>query len=692
MKRKWRFYFLLLVNSFIIGRWLKANGNVDRSYCIRLTLIKRSLDNSDKRQGPSGPNGTNSSSSTPTNLSSSQNGHLKNGQHLNCSMSNGLLDQANSDCLDENDLSTNGLLLDDEDSLDEANTKSSSLIMNPGMNAAISQQHLQHLDASLDLTNCQPVNQPHAGSLSMQASGLNASHQPNELNASNCAITQNSITNNSIKLEQFGGSQQLPASQIGAIHDPKHSQIAQNYPHFENSYLQLEDRKVDLSNCRQSDCTALDCRPNLQCSRQSDGYSDSFNLLHNALSTESANAKCSTSLNSSLNSGAQHLPSTGKRGRAKRTAAWSSNQKPNNSSNHSSNMHSSYPIKSDPTCSPPSMIPTPPMENKLNCSGNQLHPNLVQSPLINDLPAGEFYPQSRSSILGATLQNRLNANAGYASMEMINNHRRAYPSPSSSTSSSYMSPTSQTLNHSPNSNFASTATEIQSNKFSSTSMLHPNNNAINAYPPPTRLDQTSQNVFLYNSAPIGQPTPTNLETDNQTSFGCENNTAAAKPYSNQCLSTNSNIYNVSIEQPQQVYAGNSQTNEQFSNQSSYPGSTYLSSSQQQQFVSQPNSTYQQPPATNGYHVNNFNSNSYQQAPSGGQFSFADQQYGSNKGDLFYGQPDSNYHGGSSDLAYANGQMLNDGFSATNDYYADYGNACQPFSSENYGTQDYQQLS
>lgn len=683
--------------------------------CIKLTDEQPP----DKRQGPSGPNGTNSNSSTPTNLSSSQNGHLKNGQHLNCSMNNGMLDQANSDCLDEHDLSTNGLLLDDEDSLDETTTKS-SLIMNSNMNAG--QSHLQ-LDNSLELAACQQ-NQlaGQAGGLPMGSNHLNTSLQSNhanELNASSCALTQNSIMNSQIKIEPFNSSQSH-SSQIAPIHNASKICTSQNYPtifqQVESGYPPLEDRKVDsqLVNCRQSDCVAPDCRPSLmQCSRQSsiESYSsDSFNLLHSALSTSSepANSKCSTSLNAATMNGGPHLanshPATGaKRGRAKRNSTnWSNNQKLNNSSNQ---MHSSY-IKNDANCSPPSMIPTPPMENKLNCSGNQLHPNLVQSPLLNDLPATEFYPQQqqRGSILGATLQNRPPAangpppaaGTGYASMEMINNHRRAYPSPSSSTSSSYMSPTSQTLNHSPNSNsFASTAGtsgELSgNNKFSSNAMLqHPSTglpHQANAYQPPRAVDQN--NVFLYNNAPIA-PATTQPENDNQTSFNCENNApAASKPYSNQCLSTNSNIYNVNIEQPpQQAYAASSQSNEQSFQQPYSAGGMYLPSGQQ--FVQQSNPTYQ--PA-NGY--GNFNnSNSYQQPPNGQQFNFADSQpYGSSKGDLFYGTADSNYHTSSGDLAYSNGQMLNDGFSAGNDYYSDgvYGN-CQPFGTENYGVQDYQQLS
>lgn len=629
-------------------------------------------------------------------------------------MNNGLLDQANSDCLDEHDLSTNGLLLDDEDSLDEATTKSSSLIMNAG----IGQSHMQ-LENNLELTACQQ-NQlgNQTGGLPMGSVHLNASIQSNlanDLNASSCALAQNSITN-SIKIEPFNSSQPH-SSQIAPNPHAPNAKIctSQNYPIFqqvENSgYPPLEDRKGDsgLISCRQSDCSAPDCRPSLmQCSRQSsiESYSsDSFNLLHSALSTsgEPANSKCSTSLNATMNGGGPHLanshPAAGaKRGRAKRTSTnWSNNQKLNNSSNQ---MHSSY-IKSDANCSPPSMIPTPPMENKLNCSGNQLHPNLVQSPLINDLPAIEFYPQSRASILGATLQNRppaangQPAPGGYASMEMINNHRRAYPSPSSSTSSSYMSPTSQTLNHSPNSNsFASTAGSgggelQQSNKFSSNAMLQQPTvlHQANAYQPPRAVDQN--NVFLYNNAPIASANP---ENDNQTSFSCENNAPASKPYSNQCLSTNSNIYNVNIEQPppqqQQTYAANSQSNEPFVSQQPYSSGMYVSSGTQ--FVPQPNQTYPQP--ANGY--SSFNSNSYQQPSNGQQFNFTDSQpYGSSKSDLFYSTTDSNYHTSSGDLTYPNGQMLNDGFSGSNDYYSEGAyNNCQPFGAENYGAQDYQQLS
>lgn len=661
----------------------------------------------DKRQGP------NSTSSTPTNLSSNPNGHLKNGQHLNC---NDLLDQENSDCLDDNDLSTNGLLLDDEDSLDESK---SSLIMNSNMNnlnTSINQQHLQ-LDNNLDCQSNQLSNQ---SSLSMSTNAAHLTIQPstNELNTTS-SNTQNSITN-SIKIEpkhqQFSTSQPLSSSLTSAIHNNTQQTsssicTSQNYPIYqvESNYPSLEKRKLIDPNCRQSDCIGTDCRSNPLCNtvQPVDSYSssDSFNLLHNALSTtnESSNQNLNPSnhqnLNSNLNNSTNMPTSATVKRRNKRS---SYNQKLNNSTTTNLQQQSTY-FKTEPTnCSPPSMIPTPPMENTLNCSSNQsLHSNLVQSPLINDLPANssaDFYSQPRSSILGATLQNRqtnlianqsINQSSNYASMELINNHRRAYPSPTSSTSSAYMSPNSQTLNHSPNSNFPNVE---QSNKFS-TSMIQPTNHS-NTYQ--MRVDQT--NIFhSYNNQPIQSSTT----TDNQTSFNCENNTVVPnKTYTapNQCLSTN-NIYNAieqqSYTQPINATAINDQAATTFN--STYSNSMYLSNSQppQTQFM-QSNQNYQ----PNGY----FNSNNYQTSNgqlNNGQFSFEQQQYNSssflnssNKSDLFYTPNDNLPNGYHSGTDYSNNQMIND-FTNTNDYFTDsiYNNSvCQSFNTDNFNAQDYQQLS
>lgn len=673
-----------------------------------------------KRQGPnSGPNETSSTSSTPTNLSSSQNSHLKNGQHLNCSLNNGLLDQTNSDCLDESNLASNGLLLD-EDSLDEANTKSSLIINN--MNTSINQTHLP-IDNSLsniDLgsnTNCQS-NQ--LGSNQSNNLQLNASLQPNDLNASSsCSISQNSLPVSSVKLEQpppqFINNPQLPSSTSTAhqhtsatIHNTQNtnsictsSQNQYSIYQVDNYPNQLEDRKVDTSNCR----------ANLLCNRQSsiDSYqSDSFNLLHNVLSNEtSSNQNVNLTSSNNLNNSNHNLAAATTTNTTKRSRSKRNNQKTNNQQ-FTSNLSTLPYIKSDTTnCSPPSMIPTPPMENSLNSSSNQLNSNLIQSPLTNsDLVANtnDYYlqQQPRSSILSATLQNRPNNNqASYPSMELINNHRRAYPSPTSSTSSAYMSPNSQQLNHSPNSNLNTTASnptnQTDQTKFSSHSMLHSNlNPQTNQIYQPQRMNQNS--VFLYNSnnQPIQQQTSTLNSNDNQMSFNCE--TGNSKTYTNQCLSAANNIYNgTNIEQRSYALNSNSTSNSEFSSAPSQQqgySNIYMPSNQQFMQQSTQNQNYQQ--------SNYFNGNStYQSAnqlSNSSQFNF-DQQYNSssflnnsansNKVELFY-NGDSNYHTGSSDYHANNNQMTD----FTNDYYSDsVYNVCQPFNAnDNFNTQDYQQLS
>ena len=639
------------------------------------------------------------------------------------------------------------------------------------MNTSINQAHLQ-LDNGLlntDLTAASSQLSMSTGTVQ-----LNGSMQSNELNTSaNCTIPANSIAT-SVKIEQ----QPFNSTQAGsAIHSATSQNQPQNYPLYQlesnnNNYSQLEDRKVDtlnVSNCR-TDCSN-DCKPNLLCNhtvnRQSsiDSYSssDSFNLLHNALSTsnDSSNQNVNTATSNSIMHNNSQLTNstTTKRNRSKRSQPnWSNNQKLNNSLNQCSAASFSNTlgyIKSDPAaCSPPSMIPTPPMENTLNCSTNQLNSNLVQSPLINnDLTSSstaDFYllqqqqQQSRSSILSASLQSRLNGNnptninttttSGYPSMELIN-HRRAYPSPTSSTASSaYMSPTSsQTLNHSPNSNFTSSTTSTEQTKFLSHSLMHANNVLSNQLPNQTsiyhqsqvRMDQ-SNNVFLYNSnnQPIQQSTAaaaTNLPNDNQTSFNCESNNTptVTKTYTNQCLSTSTSIYN-GIEQAtyaqQQANSSTTTTTEQstFGSQSHaystnhHNGSTNAYLPNQQFVQQQPNANYQQTAA--GY----FNNSQYSTVASQPQqhsnhsssvpFNFDAQQYSttnaflnnstsSSKNDLFYGGENGSYHTGTTELNYphSGGHLMNGEFN--NDYYTDsIYNVCQPFSGDNFNAQDYQQLS
>ena len=633
-------------------------------------------------------------------------------------------------------MSRNGLLLDDEDSLDESNTKSSSLILANNLNTGLNQQaHLQldNNNLSTSLQDCIANTATACQSMSSNNVQLNTSN-------SNCTIAQNSITTNSIKIESQQPHPFNSSSQLASSNQTNSQNQYQMYQIENNNYSQqLQDdssKDNSITNYR-SDCTT-DCKPNLMCNLQNrqssiDSYSsDSFNLLHNALSTnnDAVNQNSLTTSNNNLNNNLQTTTSattTTKRNRTKRSSNWSTNQKLNDSNN------SNYNIKSDQTanCSPPSMIPTPPMENTLNCSSNQMHSNLVQSPLINELPnSTDFYSTSTqqqqqqssrsSSILGATLQNRPNNSAGYSSMELINNHRRAYPSPTSSTSSAYMSPNSQTLNHSPNSNFINTPGIDASTKFTPASssaahtMLHATTNLMNTQQPPVNIYQSassqnridhqaaSNNVFIYNASNQSlQPTAAvvNLSAENQTSFNCENTSTTTKTYTNQCLSnTNNNIYNGNNLDQQHTYQQpvvNSSNEQSFNSQPySTTNNMYLAATNQQ-FIPQSNQNYSQ---SSGYF--NSSSNAYQtpnQLNASSNSTIYDQQYSnsflannssSTKNDLFYASNDNYLTSSSND--YHNGH-LNE---FTNDYYTDniYNNVCQSFNGDNYNAQDYQQLS